>query len=142
MSDLHDIYAAMAAVFAGIASVGVAYAKPPEVSPPDANLPAVVPSLPSGELDWGVSHDSRDHTMVWSVLVARGQVLADAFDQVIPVVEDIFTAFQTNQRLGLSFVYSCLPKTYDIGGMQFHDEAFIGAEITFTVKQKRAVSFR
>lgn len=141
-SHIDAIYTAMAAVFNGVSSVGVGYTRPPEVGPADADLPAAVPEMPGeAEIVWGISHDARTHVIPWTILVARGGNLATVLDVVAPVLEDVLTAFQTNQRLGLSYVYSVLPVTYDIGDYQFMDDSFIGARIVFQVKEKTAVSF-
>lgn len=142
MSRLGDIYTAMAAVFNGVTSVGIGYPRPAEVSPPNANLPAAMPRMPEpGEITWGASHDSRVHTIPWVILVARGTDLSTLLDVVAPVFEDVLVAFQTNQRLGLSYVYSCAPTAYTMDGYQMYDDSFLGCEITFAVKEKTAVSF-
>lgn len=142
MSHIGDIYTAMAAVFNGVSSVGVGYTRPPEVGPKDANLPAAVPDMPEpSEITWGASHDSRVHQLPWVLLVKRDGDLSTSLDVVAPVLEDVLTAFQTNQRLGLSYVYSCTPTGYEIGGYQYGDNSYIGARIMFAVKEKTAVTF-
>ena len=142
MSRIGDIYTAMAAVFNGVSSVGIPYSRPPEVAPNNANLPAAIPEMPEpSEITWGTSHDSRVHQVPWTVLVARDGNLSASLDVIAPVLEAILTAFQTNQRLGLSYVYSCTPTSYEIGGYQFMDNSYIGARVMFAVKEKSAVSF-
>ena len=142
MSRIGDIYTAMAAVFNGVTSVGVGYPRPVEVSIKDANLPAAVPEMvePS-DITWGTSHDSRIHQIPWVILVARGGDVSTQLDVVAPVLEDCLAAFQTNQRLGLSYVYSCQPTGYEIGGYQHMDSSYIGARVMFAVKEKTAVTF-
>lgn len=141
-SHIGDIYTAMAAVFNGVSSVGIGYARPPEIAPPSANLPAAIPEMPEpGEITWGASHDSRMHVLPWVVLVARDGDLSGSLDTVAPVLEDVLTAFRSNQRLSLSYVYECVPTSYEIGGYQYLDSSYIGARVVFTVKEKTAVSF-
>lgn len=142
MSHLGDIITAMATVIGAVSSVDIAYSRPIEVGPPDANLPAAYPEVPEpGEITWGTSHDSRVHQIPWVILVDRASNLATQLDVVAPVMEDVLTAFQTNQRLGLSYVYSCTPTGYEITGYQHGDNSYFAARIMFAVKEKTAVSF-
>lgn len=131
----------MADVMNAVSSVGIAYPKPPQVAPTDANLPAAIPDSPSGEIVWGASHDDRRHEIVWDLLVKRGDDLSAQFAAIVPVLEDVLAAFRTQQTLGLSYVYECRPTGYEITGISYAGESFLGASITFAVKEKTAVTF-
>lgn len=141
-SHLESIYDAMAAVFNGVTSIGKGFTRPAEAAPADANLPAAFPEMPEpSEIVWGTSHDSRDHIIPWTILVARGSDLSTQLGVVAPVMEDVLTAFQTNQRLGLTYVYSCVPTGYEILGFSVADSPYIGARIVFKVKEKTGIQF-
>ncbi len=138
---LLSILTAMAAVCNGVSSVGVAYAAPPQAAPKDGNLPAVVPE-PSmrAEIAWGNAHDGRQHEIVLDVLVSRGDDLSQKIAAVVPVLEDVLAAFRTNQTLG-GLTYECRPTGYEITPISYAGETYVGAAITFTVKEKSAVTF-
>lgn len=140
--SLQAILQEMADVCNAVSSVGIAYPLPPEAAPPSANLPAVIPEVSTGEIAWGTSHDDRRHAITLHILVGHGDIQQTQLGVLLPVFEDVMTAFQTNITLGLSYVYDCHPVSYEIGPVAYGDAEYYGASILFTVKEKVNVSFR